>query len=86
MTFGVVVNGKDEIGQKVQLRVYRYNLFGSSNRGGGGCNEKKGYNKVAGADSSYRGKEVTDNRYVLHLTPTLQLTITFLSFEIRLID
>ena len=30
------------------------------------------------------GKEVKDNHYVLHLTPTLQLAITFLSFEIRI--
>ena len=29
------------------------------------------------------GKEVKDNHCVLHLTPTLQLTVTSLSFEIR---
>ena len=29
------------------------------------------------------GKEVRDNHYVLHLTPTLQLAVSFLSLEIR---
>ena len=42
---------------------------------------QKGY-KVARADTSYR-QEVKDNRYVHHLTHTLQLAITLLSFEIR---
>ena len=45
------------------------------------CSNEKGIKSLGPMRAT--GKKVKDNRYVLHLTPTLQLAATFLSFEIR---
>ena len=43
--------------------------------------------KVAGADTSYHGKEARDDHYVRHLTALLQPTITFfISYDRSLIQ